>query len=86
MTLNEIDDPLLGRLGRLPLPPPLEERPERTKMRCHAVIARRQQQIDRRTSRALFWGRVLEPALIGGLALIYLSFVIGGVLRVQILL
>jgi hypothetical protein len=83
MTTVDPDDPLLRNLRRVPMLSPDEARVERIRARCHAAIARQRVQLDRSARRAKFIARVLEPALVGGLGLIYLSAVIRDVLRLH---
>lgn len=81
MTSEKFDDELMRELRQLPLLTPPEGRAERVRARCHAAMARRQLQMDRSTRRAHFIRRVLEPALVGALSVIYLAAAILEALR-----
>ena len=72
MTMNEADDELLRRLGRLRVAEADATRLERVRMRCHAALQQQQQRTERRKRRAAFVARVLEPTLVGGFSAGYL--------------
>jgi hypothetical protein len=81
MTTNKMDDQLLRDMHGLPVLASDESRRERVRARCHAAIARRRLQVERRAGRARFRARVLEPALVGGFCLTYLVGVFYNVLQ-----
>jgi len=68
--------PDLRHLRHLPTLMPDDATVERVRRRCHAAIARRQVRVERSQRRASFGRRMLEQALMGGLALTYLVAVI----------
>jgi hypothetical protein len=76
---GEAGDPILRNLHRLPQLEPDRARAERVRMRCRAAVARRD--VANAPRRGTFTSRVIEPALVGGLCLIYLTAVILDVLR-----
>jgi hypothetical protein len=80
MIPDEARDPILIGLGRLGTLTPDPTRSERARARCRIALARRQQ---RRARTVRSWSvlrRTIEPALVGGFCLIYLSAMIYDVL------
>jgi hypothetical protein len=62
-----------GLLRRLPLLATDGERVAQVRARCHAAMTRRQLQVARSARRARAVRRVVEPALVGLLSLLYLA-------------
>jgi hypothetical protein len=83
MTTDQLDDHLLRTLQRLPTLSPQQTRVDQLRTRCHAAFTRRHAQMERSNRRARFGRRVLEPALVGALSLIYLWAVVLDVLRLH---
>lgn len=77
MTVHEQDEPVIRLLSRLPMAAPDGTRAERTRTRCHAVARRHVRSAQRRRDVR----RVLEPVIVGGFSLIYLTAVAIDVLR-----
>lgn len=69
--IGEADGPVL----RLPRLEPDRARVERVRARCRAALARRQQ-VANSPRPGNFTSRVIEPALVGGLCVIYLTAVV----------
>jgi hypothetical protein len=71
--LDRHDDPILSHVSRLPELTPNRARADRLRARCRAKLAppaRRQ-------------GRAIEPALLAGFGLLYLSAIVHDVLRLR---
>ena len=77
MTGRDDDDVMVRVLARLPLATPDAARAERTRQRCHAAARR----LERAAHRRRELKRVLEPAIVGGFAAIYLAAVAADLLR-----
>jgi hypothetical protein len=71
MTNDELPDPILRSVSRLPVLTPNPRRAELRRARCHAQLARRTPE---QTSR-------LGPAAIAGFCVVYLSALVHDVLR-----
>jgi len=76
MTNNELPDPILGGVSRLPVLTPTAQRAELLRARCHAKLARRTPE---KTSR-------LAPAAVAGFCVVYLTALVHDVLRFRGLL
>jgi type VI protein secretion system component VasF len=83
MRMQEADDELMRRLGRLGVAEPDAVRLERVRSRCHAALLRRKQQAQRRRRRAQYAAQVLEPILVGGLSAGYLLMIVLVLLNVR---
>jgi len=83
MTSDDANGPMLRILARLPAAAPDALRSERVRARCHAVLARRQPREARSGNGVGLARRVIEPALVGGFCLCYVSAVILDALRSQ---
>lgn len=71
MTNDELHDPLLRSVSRLPLLTPNQRRSERLRARCHAKLAR---QTPEQTAR-------FGLAAVAGFCVVYLSALVHDVLR-----
>ena len=80
MTPDESRDPVLIGLGRFGTLTPDPRRSERVRARCHSMLTRRHQRAARAARGVNVARRVIEPALVGGFGLIYLSAMIFDVL------
>ena len=74
------DDAVLRLLSRLPPATPDASRSERARARCHAVLTRRQRREARFRSRGGPLRRLIEPVLVGGFCLCYVTAVVVDVL------
>jgi hypothetical protein len=83
MIPDEARDPILFGLGRLGTLTPNPTRSERVRARCHSMLKLRHQRAARGARRLDVARRVIEPALVGGFCLIYLSAMVYDVLRLQ---
>ena len=77
------DEANISMLRNVPMLEPDAARADRVRARCRAAMAQRQQQAARSIRRAELTARVLEQVLVGGLCLIYLSAIVGDVLRLR---
>jgi hypothetical protein len=77
------DEGNISMLRNLPVLEPDAARAERVRARYRAAMAQHQLQAARSARRAEFTARVLEHVLVGGLCLIYLSAIVGDVLRLR---
>jgi hypothetical protein len=86
MTTDEIDDPILRRVSQLPLLTPDPLRSERLRGRCRAKVARRRKPVRRAPAFVESCDRILAPAFVGALSVLYLSAIVYNALRVYGLL
>lgn len=86
MTSDDANEPILRMLSRLSPAAPDASRSERVRARCHAVLARGVRRQARSENDAGRVARVIEPVLVGGFCLCYVSAVIFDALRAQGLL
>jgi hypothetical protein len=83
MTFDDGNDPLLRALRRLPGAEPDAARDASVRGRCRATLVGRRRRDERQAHRAAFARRVLEPALVGGLCLVYLAEVLRAALQLR---
>jgi hypothetical protein len=76
-------DALERSLRQLPMIAPDPARADRLRARCLAELTARHRRAERAARRWDAAGRVLGPALVGGLCAIYLVAVIGNALRIH---
>jgi hypothetical protein len=78
MSINDREDDLLATLSAvLPVHDVARPRAERIRARCHARLARPGwQQAVATFVAGPFYRRILEPALVGGLGVVYLTEVV----------
>jgi hypothetical protein len=83
MTADEGVD--VGREGlqRLLTLLPDASRAERTRARCHAQLRRRRQRAASRTALAAYAWRVVGPALVGGVCILYAAALLTTTLRLE---
>ena len=67
------DDPLIEHLSALPDPGADARRAERTRARCHQILARRRRQPRAWLAPVRTWMPVVEAAFVSALALLYLE-------------
>ena len=82
MTNDEIDDPILRRVSRLRLLTPDPLRAERLRARCRRKIARRRKPVRRDPAFVELPDRILAPAFVGALSVLYLTAIVYNALRV----
>jgi hypothetical protein len=70
------DKALERRLERLPRLSPDPNRARRVKARCRAQVERRHRRLARREAVAEFASRVLAPAAVGGVCVVWLAFLL----------
>ena len=83
MTPPHTDDPMMRNLGRLRPLVPDPSHAERVRARCHAQLGRRQRRWERGALRAESTRRVLAPAVLGGVCVLYVAALVGTVLRLR---
>jgi hypothetical protein len=84
MTGDNSDDVVFRTLGGLPAATADAARSDRVRARCHEVLSRHRLAAERAATRSR--ARRLEPALVGGFCLMYLTAVAVGALRAHGLL
>lgn len=72
MTPGDATDPIFRMLTRLPSAAPSAASVDRVRARCHAALARRQQQPTHSRQHGAFVARILDAALVAALC-VYLA-------------
>ena len=83
MTPAHTDDPMMRNLGRLRPLVPDPSHAERVRAMCHAELGRRRRRWERAARLAESTRRVLAPAVLAGVCVLYVAALVGTVLRLR---
>lgn len=83
MTPPHTHDRMMQNLGKLRALVPDSSRAERVRARCHAQFGRGQRRWERAALITESARRVLAPAIVGGVCVLYVAALVGTVLRLR---